>query len=78
MKSKQLLTQSSLEQIVFNGQKFNIKNKNTIIPQCQILEIQKENGKMRQITFKILSEYVFIKYTNRALTEFEEFSNLKK
>jgi uncharacterized protein (UPF0248 family) len=72
------LTQSSLEQIVFNGQKFNIKNKNTIIPQCQILEIQKENGKMRQITFKILSEYVFIKYTNRALTEFEEFSNLKK
>lgn len=72
------LTQSSLEQIVFNGQKFNIKNKNTIIPQCQILEIQKENGKMRQITFKILSEYVFIKYTNRALTEFEEFSQLKR
>lgn len=72
------LTQSSLEQIVFNGQKFNIKNKNTIIPQCQILEIQKENGKVRQISFKILSEYVFIKYTNRALTEFEEFSNLKK
>ena len=72
------LTQSSLEQIVFNGQKFNIKNKNTIMPQCQILDIQKENGKVRQITFKILSEYVFIKYTNRALTEFEKFSKLKK
>ncbi len=72
------LTQSSLEQIVFNGQKFNIKNKNTIMPQCQILEIHKENGKVNQIKFKILSEYVFIKYTNRVLTEFEEFSKLKK
>ena len=72
------LTQSSSDQIVFNGQKFNIKNKNTIMPQCQILEIQKENGKMKHITFKILSEYVFIKYTNQALTEFEEFSKLKK
>lgn len=68
------LTQSSLEHVVFNGQKFNIKNKNTIMPQCQILEIHKENGKVRQITFKILSEYVFIKYTNQALSEFEEFS----
>lgn len=72
------LTQSSLEYVIFNGQKFNTKNKNTIIPQCQILEIQKENGKVSQIKFKILSEYVFIKYTNRVLTEFEEFSKLKK
>ena len=72
------LTQSSSDQIVFNGQKFNIKNKNTIMPQCQILEIQKENGKVSQIKFKILSEYVFIKYTNQALTEFDEFSKLKK
>ena len=48
------------------------------MPQCQILEIQKENGKVNQIKFKILSEYVFIKYTNRVLTEFEEFSKLKK
>lgn len=72
------LTQSSLEHVIFNGQKFNIKNKNTIMPQCQILEIQKENGKVSQIKFKILSEYVFIKYTNQALTEFDEFSKLKK
>ena len=48
------------------------------MPQCQILEIQKENGKVSQIKFKILSEYVFIKYTNQALTEFDEFSKLKK
>ena len=72
------LTQSSLEHVVLNGLKFNLKNKNTIMPQCQILEIQKENGKVNQIKFKILSEYVFIKYTNRVLTEFEEFSKLKK
>ncbi len=48
------------------------------MPQCQILEIQKENGRVKHITFKILSEYVFIKYTNQALTEFEEFSKWEK
>ena len=71
-------TQSSLEHVVLNGLKFNLKNKNTIMPQRQILEIHKENGKVSQIKFKILSEYVFIKYTNRVLTEFDEFSKLKK
>lgn len=67
-------TQSSHEQIIFNGRKFDIKNKNTIMPQCQILEIQKENGNVRQFTFKILSKYVFTKYTNQTLSEIEEYS----
>lgn len=72
-------TQSSLEQVVFSGLKFNIKNKNTIMPQCQILGIEKQNGKVTQIKFKIISEFVFIKYTNKKMTNLDNykyFSNI--
>ena len=72
-------TQSSLEQVVFSGLKFNIKNKNTIMPQCQILGIEKQNGKVTQIKFKIIYEFVFIKYTNKKMTNLDNykyFSNI--
>ena len=72
------LTQNALETVEFNGQKFELKNKNTIIPSCIILDITKEKGKVTQIKFRITSEFVFVKYTNHDLTKFQEFSNFKR
>lgn len=71
-------TQSSLEPIVFNGHKFDIKNKNTIMPQCQILDIERRNGIVTQIKFKIISEFVLIKYTDKKLTELDKFKHFSK
>lgn len=68
--------EKALEQIDFNGLKFDIKQKNTVIPQCLILDVTKEGGIVSQIKLRIMSKYVYVKYTNKDLKEFKEFCKL--
>lgn len=72
------ITQNAMDTIEFNGLQFKLKNKHTIIPSCQILDVLKNGDKVSQIKFRITSEFVYIKYTNKDLSEFQEFSQFQR
>lgn len=71
-------THGALQQVEFNGQKFELKQKNTIIPSCVILDVTRIEGNVTQIKFMITSNYLLVKYTNRELLDFQEFKNFRK
>lgn len=71
------LSQYGQECVEFNGQSFEIKRRNTIIPSCIILDVKKVKDKVLQVRFKITSEYILVKYTNQDFAEMKEFSNYK-
>lgn len=61
------ITQYAQENVEFNGLKFDLKQKNTIIPQCQVLDISRSKGKVSQLRIKVLSDYAIVKYSNEEL-----------
>lgn len=72
------IIENSVEQIDFNGLKFDLKQKYIVIPQCIILGVTRENGKVSKVKLRITSEYIYAKYTNKELTEFPESHKQKR
>lgn len=64
--------------IDFNGRNFHLKCRHTIVPSCKILSLKQIAKDKCQLRIKNLSDYIFLKYTDKPINTLSGYENVKK